>query len=575
VKYDLLIRNGSVVDGSGEPRFHADVAIKDGRIAAIGRLQHGSAREVIDAEGHVVAPGFIDAHTHMDAQLFWDPLGSSSCWHGVTSVVMGNCGFSLAPCREQDRALVMRNLERAEDIAPEAMQAGIRWSWETFPQYLDAIDRLPKGINHAVYVGHSALRTYAMGERAFSEEASAADLSLMKTALAEALHAGAIGLSSSRTRNHVTPDGKPVASRVASWAEVRELVATMGQMNAGIFELANEDTGLRPERIQDYLGRLKALAIETGVPVTFGMFASDKAPEHWRRFFSLADETVAEGGQMFVQVLGKTGGLVMSFLTKMPFDDLPLWRELRGRPLTEQAAGLADAALRRQLVAAAQQSYDAGNRVGAERLIPDFERIYPIEHSLPGDPSIAALARERGCDPVDLIIDLALASGLRQLFFLAINNRNAAHVLEMIRQPHGVVTFTDSGAHVTQLLDCSLPSHMLSYWVREQKALSLEEAVRKLSFVPASRWGFTDRGLLREGMAADLVVFDSQRVGPSVPELVHDLPAGARRLVQKAQGFLATVVNGAVFLRNNEHSGSLCGQLLRGRARAAVVDSKA
>jgi N-acyl-D-aspartate/D-glutamate deacylase len=567
MELDLIVRNGTVIDGSGEPRFDADVGVRDGRIAAIGRLDR-SAKEVIDAGGHVVAPGFVDAHTHMDAQVFWDPLGSSSCWHGVTSVVMGNCGFSLAPCRATDRGLVMRNLERAEDIAPEAMHAGISWSWETFPEYLATLERLPKGINYAVYVGHSALRTYAMGERAFSEEATAADLESMKIALIEALSAGAIGLSTSRTRNHVTPDGKPVASRVAGWAEIRELVGAMGTLKAGIFELANEDTGLREQRIQDYFDRLKALAVETGVPVTYGMFASDKAPEHWRRFFKLAEETSSAGGQMYVQVLGKTSGLIMSFQTAMPFDDFPEWREFRSRPLAEQAAALADAALRGRLVEASRHPYKLEGRTGAERLIPDFERIYPIEHCLPRDSSIASMARERGCDPVEVLIELARATGLKQLFFLATNNRNDAHVLEMIRHPNSVASFTDAGAHVTQLMDSSLPSHMLAYWVRQRGALTLEEAVHKLSFVPAARWGFADRGLLREGMAADLAIFDPLRVAPAVPVLAHDLPAGAARLLQKSHGFLATVVNGAVFLRNNEPTGSLQGQLLRGRIRS-------
>ncbi|MCZ6848151.1 MAG: amidohydrolase family protein, partial [Alphaproteobacteria bacterium] len=222
--YDLLIRNGTIVDGSGLPRFQADIGVADGRIAEIGNLS-GPAGEVIDAEGHVVAPGFIDAHTHMDAQVFWDPLGTCSCWHGVTSVMMGNCGFSLAPCAEQNKHMVMRNLERAEDISPEAMEAGIEdWSWETFPEYLDAVEAVPKGINYGAYLGHSALRTYVMGERAFEEAAGDDDLCAMKRVLADGLRAGAMGFSTSRSTNHRTADDKPVASRLATWDEVKELV---------------------------------------------------------------------------------------------------------------------------------------------------------------------------------------------------------------------------------------------------------------------------------------------------------------------------------------------------------------
>ena len=271
--HDLIIRNGTVIDGSGMARYRADVAISGGRIAGIGRIRE-RARQEIDAEGHVVTPGIIDGHTHMDAQVFWDPMGTCSCWHGVTSVVMGNCGFSLAPCGEKEKQLVMRNLERAEDIAPEAMEAGIKWTWESFPEYLDAVDRTPKGINYAAYIGHSALRTYVMGERAFSREANAEDIDAMKREVRSAIRAGAMGFTTSRTRNHQTPDGHPVASRIATWDEVRQLVGVMGEEHAGIFEIAGEDTGFDPERVNDYLGRIKSLAVDTGVPVTFGMFSS-------------------------------------------------------------------------------------------------------------------------------------------------------------------------------------------------------------------------------------------------------------------------------------------------------------
>src|SRR5271167_1162783 len=227
--YDLIIRNGTIVDGSGMPRYRGDVGIEGGKIAAIGRIRE-SARETIDADGHIVSPGIVDAHTHMDAQVFWDPIGTCSCWHGVTSVVMGNCGFSLAPCAEKDKLMVMRNLERAEDISPKAMEAGIKWTWDNFPQYLDAVDRLPKGINYAAYVGHSALRTYVMGERAFTDEATSEDLAAMKRELRVAIKAGAAGYSTSRNKAHQTVDNHPVASRLAKWDEVRGLVGVMGEL---------------------------------------------------------------------------------------------------------------------------------------------------------------------------------------------------------------------------------------------------------------------------------------------------------------------------------------------------------
>ena len=562
--YDLIIKNGTVIDGSGLPRFRADVGIARGKVATVGKLRDG-AKETIDAEGHIVAPGFIDAHTHMDAQVFWDPLGTCSCWHGITSVVMGNCGFSLAPCGEKDKLLVMRNLERAEDIAPEAMEAGIKWSWTTFPEYLDAVDKLPKGINYAAYMGHSALRTYVMGERAFSEAASDKDLKAMKREVRQAIRAGAIGFTTSRTHNHQTPDGQPVASRLATWEEVRQLVGVMGELNAGIFEIANEDVRFDPERVHEYLARLKALAVDTGVPITFGMFSSRQAPEMWRPFFTLADETAAAGGRMFIQVHSRSLNVVLSFETVTPFDKLPVWRELRKLPLAEQEAKLRDPEIRQKLVEAVHQTpRDASRGVGAEPRSASFKWLLVMDKATPPYRSVAEVAADLNQDPAEVFIDLALKKHLKQFFLQPLVNENQDHVLEMMKNPRSVVTFSDSGAHVSQIMDSSLQTHLLSHWVREKQAVTLENAVRMLSFVPASHWGLRGRGLLREGWQADVVVFDPDTIMPQLPELTYDLPAGARRLKQKATGIMATVVNGEVVLRNNEHTGALPGKLLRG-----------
>jgi N-acyl-D-amino-acid deacylase len=560
--YDLVIRGGTVVDGSGLPRYRGDVAVAGGRIARIGRIRE-RGREEIDARDAVVAPGFIDGHTHMDAQVAWDPLGTCSCWHGVTTVVMGNCGFTLAPCRPDERHLVLRNLERAEDIPAEAMRAGIEWSWESYGQYLDAVERWPKGINYAGYVGHSALRTYAMGERAFSEPATAGDLAAMKRELADALGAGAMGFTTSRTRNHETADRKPVASRIASWDEVRELVGVMGDLGAGIFEIAGEDTGRDPDRIRDYLGRLRALAVETGVPVTWGMFSMRAAPGFWRPYFELLDDTAQAGGRMFAQVHSRALSVLLSFETRLPFDRLPEWREVRGLPLDEQRAVLRSAELRSKLVAAAGDAqYPRG--FGAEARRPDFEWIFLMEDPTGPHRSVAELARERGLDPVAAMLELAIERDLRAFFVQPLANENLDDVLEMMRHPRSVVTFSDSGAHVSQIMDSSLQTHVLAYWVRRRQALGLEEAVRMLTLEPAAAWGLHDRGLLREGLAADVIVFDPDRVAPEMPEVVNDLPAGARRLRQKATGFRASIVNGEVVLRDGSHSGRFPGRLLRG-----------
>jgi len=559
---DLVIKNGTVIDGSGMPRFRADVGVKDGRITNIGRINE-SASETIDAEGHVVAPGFIDGHTHMDAQIAWDPLGTCSCWHGVTSVVMGNCGFSLAPCKEEDAGMVMRNLERAEDISPKAMAAGIKWSWETYSDYLDTVEGLPKGINYAGYVGHSALRTYVMGERAFSETASEDDVVAMQAELRSAIKAGAIGLSTSRTPNHLTPDDRPVASRLANWEEIQQLVGVMGDLNKGIFEIAHEHVGREPERIADYFGRLKQLTLDTGRPITWGMFGSRQAPDYWRQYFDLLDEVADAGGRMFAQVHSRALNTVLSFESNTPFDAWEHWRDLRALPLEQQKVALRDPETRRKLIEIGSKAYDGPRLVGAEARPPDWDWFYIMDAPIGPYKTMSQLVAETGKNPVETMIDLALDKDLKQFFLQPIANENQDHVLEMMKHPRAVVTFSDSGAHVSQIMDSSLQTHLLGHWVREKEAFALEEAVRMLTMVPATQWGLHDRGLLRCGMAADMVVFDPATISPQMPEVVSDLPAGETRLKQKADGILATVVNGHQLLANNEHTGALPGQLLR------------
>jgi N-acyl-D-aspartate/D-glutamate deacylase len=562
--YDLVVKNGVVVDGSGMPRYRADVGIRHGVIAEIGRIRE-RAREVVDADGQVVAPGFVDGHTHMDAQVFWDPLGTSSCWHGITSVVMGNCGFTLAPCAAADRHLVVRNLQRAEDIPPEAMEAGIRWSWTTFPEFLDALEALPKGINYAGYLGHSALRTYVMGERAFEVEATPDDLAAMARELRDALRAGAMGFTTSRSPAHETPEGRPVASRVAGWDEVRRLVGVMGELNAGIFELAGEGVDRTPgdPRLADYLARLRDLAVDTGRPVTFGVFSRRGVPDVWRRYLALCDETASRGGRMFAQVHSRSLSALLSFKTQLPFDRLPVWRELRALPIGEQRARLRDPDLRRRLVEASG-ARDAHRPVGTEARPADYDWLLVFDTVAGPHRTVADVARERGQHPAAAMIDLALEKDLDLFFLQPIANEDQDYALELMRHPRAVTTFSDSGAHVSQLMDSSLQTHLLSHWVRERQAFTLEEAVRMLTLVPATLWGFADRGLIREGMAADLVVFDPASIAAEMPEVVDDLPAGSRRLVQRTRGVAATVVNGEVLLREGKHTGALPGRLLRG-----------
>jgi N-acyl-D-aspartate/D-glutamate deacylase len=533
--YDLLIRDGIVVDGSGMPRVRADVAVEAGRIVRIGRIRE-AAKRVIDAEGQVVAPGFVDGHTHMDAQICWDPLGTCSSYHGVTSVLMGNCGFTLAPSRSEARDLAVRNLERSEDIAAEAMAEGIDWQWESFPEYLEALERLPKGIHYGGYVGHSALRTFVMGERAFEERAGDEDLEGMRRELRAGLEAGAFGFTTSRSIQHLTPDDQPVASRLADWEEVRSLVEVVGELPGGLFEIANEDAPLTDlEARAEYFARLEQLALDTGVPISFGVGSMSAQPEGFREWLQMIDRASLRGGRMFAQVHARAFTIMLSFPGQLPFA---------------------------RLVRMAHEG-TYGNAVAAEARKPDFDRIFVMDSPMGPHRCVGQLAREREIDPVELMIEMALASDLEQHFLQPLANENADYVLELMRHPRSVVTFSDAGAHVSQISDCSIPTYVLGHWVRDEQALTLEEGVRMLSFENASAFGLRGRGLLREGFAADLVVFDPDRIAPQMPQIAHDLPGGARRLVQHAEGISATVVAGEVLLENGKHTGALPGRLLR------------
>jgi N-acyl-D-aspartate/D-glutamate deacylase len=563
VAYDLVIRNGVVIDGSGMAPVRADVGVEGGRITKVGRIRDaGAGAEVIDAEGHVVTPGFVDGHTHMDAQVFWDHMGTNSCWHGVSTVVMGNCGFTLAPARNDERPLVVRSLERAEDISPAAMAQGIEWTWQTFSEYLDAIDRVPKALNYAAQVGHSALRTWAMGERAFDSEATDDDLATMETELRDALRAGAIGFTTSRTPLHQTADGRPVASRLASWGEVRRLVNLMGAEGNGVFEITNEPAAGSddPDERNEYFDRMRNLALESGSPITFGVGASASG----MRTLGLIESTVAAGGRMFGMSHSRGISGMLSFRTQLPFDRLPEWKAIRSLPIEEQRARFLDPVVREQLVKAAHHG-DYGPAVGAEARRPDYTMIQVWQHPIPPNPTIAELADQRNVDPVELMIDLALETDFEQFFFQPMHRYGYEDLVRVMKHPRTVMTFSDSGAHVSQIADASIQTHLLAYWVRQEQRFTLEEAVRMLTYVPATFWGFPDRGLVREGMVADLNVLDPVTVGPRMPEVVFDLPGGAKRLIQKADGFLTTIVGGQPITRNGEATEARPGRLLRSR----------
>jgi len=569
---DLLIRRGTIVDGSGAARYRGDIGVRGGRIVEIGRIR-SAAERTIDADGLIVSPGFIDGHTHMDAQVAWDRIGSCSCWHGVTTVIMGNCGFALAPCRPADREWFARCLTAVEDIPTEAMLAGIDWTWETFPEYLANVDRLPKAINYGAYLGHSALRMYVMGKRALTEKATEDDLTRMVAAVKEAVRAGAMGFSSSRATTHVTPDDTPVASRIADWSELDRLVGALADLNAGVFQIGPDISGGEAQR--RFLTRLKQLGVESGRPIMFGVLSSRQGdkPNPWTYQLDYLDECAAAGARMWGQSTTRSINAIFSLKSYLPFDVLPAWRELRGLPLAEQKRRLADPAARGRLVAAEANMkprdnvFQGGGAATTDPRKPDYDNLYAMKGVDWNDPTVAQLSGQRGKHPVEVMIDLVLEND-DQVFVQPLVNEDPEHVLGMLRHPRTLATFSDSGAHVCQEMGSSLQTHLLSYWVRARQAFTLEEAVRKLTFDNASAWDLNDRGLVRAGYAADLVVFDEARVRPAMPSVESDLPGGARRLVQKAEGIAAVVVNGQVTLEQGRATGAVSGKLLRGPGAA-------
>jgi N-acyl-D-amino-acid deacylase len=550
VELDLVIRNGLVVDGSGASGVRGDVAVAGDRIVAVGQVD-GAGREEIDADGLVVAPGFVDGHTHMDAQVFWDGLGASSCWQGVTTVVMGNCGYTLAPVMPKDRQLLARNIERAEDIPGAALAAALPWTWSTFAEYLDVLETLPKGVNYAQAIGHSALRLWAMGERAYDGPATADDLRVMERELRSALEAGAVGLTTSTSRTHFTADDRPVASRLASWDEVVSLVSLMGRESSGVFQIGGTEEGLD--------GRLQELAVATGVPVLFPVAS-------YPHLLSIVDETVAKGGRMWGLTHCRPPICTLqSFHTQISFDFLGAgeWRQLRSRPLAEQGPLLRDPELRARLVREARDGEYKPVSQG-DPFKPDYEQIWIMYSQYLPNPTVADEARRRGVDPVEVMIDVALERDF-DIFFLQGFNvpPSEEEILRVLRSPNTAMTFSDSGAHLSQISDASIQTHLLAYWVRERGAFTLEQAIRMITRQPAQAWRLHDRGLLAPGYAADITVLDPDTVAPLMPRVVHDVPAGGTRLDQRAQGYKATVVNGQVFTKDGEATEIRPGRVLR------------
>ena len=558
--HDLVIRDGLVVDGTGAPARRADVAVRDRRLSEIGAVTGRGAREV-SAAGLVVAPGFIDPHTHYDAQITWDSLASCSSWHGVTTVVMGNCGFTLAPCRAEDRLTLMRMLTYVEGMPLEALTQGIRWEWETFAQYLDGIERIGPWTNVGCFIGHSAIRQYVMGDAAWEREATADEIAGMGRHVTEAMALGAVGLSSTTNKNHVGDRGRPVPSRLAHEDELTTLVRTMGASGRGILELTIG--GTRPDRLAE-VDRFAELARAADRPVTLvSLRYNPSHPEEHRAILARIEALARDGVEIFPQVTTSPLTATFDLASAFVFFRFPVWTRVLDAPVSSWRALFRDAGFREEFRASVGRTPlfrgDTAplrvHAVGADAFKPFVGR------------ALTDVAARRGQDVIDAFFDLALEDDLQTQFTVAVMNTDAASVAEIFTHPRSLIGLSDAGAHLTLFCEAGQTSRLLGHWVRERRALSLEEGVRRITAMPADLFGLRDRGRLQPGLAADITVFDPGTIADHEPELVHDLPGGGPRLVQRASGIEWSFVNGQAVIQDGrlpEPSGTRGpGRLLR------------
>jgi N-acyl-D-amino-acid deacylase len=559
--HDLVITGGLVVDGTGADPVPADVAVDDDTIVAVGP-DVGPGRRTLDADGRLVTPGFVDIHTHLDAQLGWDALGTSSCWHGVTSVVLGNCGMTFAPVRPGQGAFLARVMESVEDIPAASILEGLPWSWETYGDYLRWLGSEPKGLNVGGFVGHGAVRYHAMGDRSLDEGAEPTDdeLAAMVALVDEAMAAGAVGFSTSRTRRHVAPDGRNVPG---TWADERELVAlagVLGRHGRGAFGCAPRFDGEGPgrERARREVALMAAMSRASGRPFTFNLTNTFADPELWRQTLGFVVEANAAGARLRPQTTSRGIGVIFSLDHATPFDHRPGWEVLAGRSGVERVALMGDPGVRSGLVAGGDGPGGLDGWREFFVLTPDRGARYDCE---PAD-SLAAHAERAGTSAVEAYVELCVATDGAVVLNWPVLNQDFGVIAEMLQEPLVMMGLADAGAHVGQILDASQPTFFLSYWVGERGLVSMGEGIRRLSSEPASFMGIADRGLVAPGMKADLNVIDPDGLWLRLPTFARDFPGGAGRFVQRAEGYAWTVVNGEVFMEGGEHTGALPGRPL-------------
>ena len=575
--HDLVVRGGTVVDGTGGPPRTADVAVDDGRISAVGSLAGAAARRTLDADGLLVTPGVVDVHTHYDGQVTWDPFLTPSAWHGVTTVVMGNCGVGFAPVRPGSEAWLVQLMEGVEDIPGTALSEGITWGWETFPQYLDAVERLPHTVDVGTQVPHGAVRAYVMGERgARNDAATPEDIAAMAQLVEEGIRAGALGFSTSRTIVHRAIDGEPVPGTFAAEDELFGIGRVLARLGRGVFELApagamGEDLAA-PEREVAWMRRLSA---EIHRPVSFALLQVNNAPDLWREILRLARDATAEGADLRPQVAGRALNILIGFQTFHPFRNRPSYAAIADLPLAERIIQLRKDEVRQAILAEGGADDPLLAMIGGGSTARMFPLGEPPDYEPTPDKSVAAIATREGRPEEEVLYDLMLRHDGRELVLFTLggySHGSLDDMREMLLHPNAALGLSDGGAHCGAICDASAPTFMLSHWARDRSdGLPLELVVRKMTSDTARLYGMADRGVIAAGYKADLNVVDLEHLNLRLPEMVFDLPGGARRLVQRADGWKATICAGEVTLHDGEHTEARPGRLVRGAQPAPVA----